>query len=68
MQKYTVPQLAALVIGLVVLIFAVTMAVMLVRGMPIPEKLWGGAAALGAYLVGWLRPAPGAEQPKGGAL
>jgi hypothetical protein len=58
MQKYTVPQLAAIVMGLVVLIFAITMAVMLVRGQEIPEKLWGGAAALGAYLVGWLRPAP----------
>lgn len=68
LSKLSLPMLAALVLGLVAVIFAVAMAVMLVKGQAIPERLWGGAAALGAYLVGWISPPPKAvEAPKDGA-
>ena len=63
-SKLTPAAIGALALLFVVLVFSVALAVMLVRGTPVPEWARALFAPLVTLLVGWVAPSP---TTKGGA-
>ena len=64
LSKLSPAALGALALFVVVVVFALALAIMLVRSTPIPDRAWGAFAPLVTLLVGWVAPSP---TSKGGA-
>lgn len=61
LSKVTPAAVAALALLVVVVVFTIAIAIMLVRGTPVPDWARASLAPLVTLLVGWVAPSPASK-------